>query len=55
MRQGAKVSVRMSKGADRAGKYVGKETNRGEWYIIQPHEKGAATFKARPSQVTLLK
>jgi hypothetical protein len=54
MRQGAKVSVKMSKGPNRDGKYVGKETNRGEWYIIQPHEKGAAPFKARPSQVSPL-
>lgn len=55
MRKGAQVTVRMTKGPNREGKFVGREESRGEWYVIQPHEKGAATFKARPSQVTEVK
>lgn len=51
MKKGTQVRVKMSKGPDRVGKYVGKEEARGEWYVIQPPEKGSATFKARPSQV----
>jgi hypothetical protein len=55
MKKGTKVTVRMSKGPSREGKYVGREESRGEWFVIQPPEKGAATFKARPSQVTEVK
>lgn len=54
MRNGMKVTVKMPKGPNREGKYVGEESNRGTWYVIQPHEKGAAPFKARPSSVTPL-
>lgn len=54
MRIGAKVTVRMPRGENREGKYIGKETARGEWYIIQPHDKAAQPFKARPSMVTPL-
>lgn len=54
MRKGAQVTVKMSKGADRVGKFVGEETNRGTWFIIQPPEKGSLPFKARPSTVTPL-
>lgn len=49
MKLHTKVNVKMCRGADRSGKLVGKETNRGEWYIIKGAE--GATFKARPSQV----
>ena len=50
MRKGEKVTVRMPKGANREGKFVGRETNRGEWWVIQ--ELGSKkTFKARPSMV----
>lgn len=52
MKKNTKVSVRMPKGASREGKIVGEETNRGLWYVIQPPEKGAATFKARAAMVT---
>jgi hypothetical protein len=52
MRKGQKVTVRMPKGPNREGKYVGEETNRGTWYIIQPPEKGAQPFKVRPATVT---
>ena len=52
MRKGQKVTVKMPKGPDREGKYIGEESKRGTWYIIQPPEKGAATFKARPASVT---
>lgn len=50
MRQGAKVSVKMSKGPNRTGKFVRKESNRGEWYVIK--DDGGGEFKARPSTVT---
>ena len=52
MRKGQQVTVKMPKGPNRNGKYVGEETNRGTWYIIQPPTKGAPTFKARPASVT---
>lgn len=52
MRKGQKVTVRMPKGPNREGKYVGEEEKRGTWYVIQPPEKGAQTFRARPSTVT---
>lgn len=52
MRQGSKVSVKMPKGAPRTGKFVRRETNRGEWLVIKD-EKGGE-FKARPASVTEL-
>lgn len=54
IRKGAKVTVRMTKGENREGKFVGEETNRGTWYVIQPHEKGAQPFRVRPACVTPL-
>jgi hypothetical protein len=54
IRRGAKVTVKMAKGPNREGKYVGEEENRGTWYVIQPHEKGSQPFKARPANVTPL-
>jgi hypothetical protein len=54
MRKGAKVTVKMPRGANREGKFVGEETNRGTWYIIQPPEKGAQPFRVRPAAVTPL-
>lgn len=53
MKLNTKVTVRMSKGPNRTGKLILKESNRGEWYVIR--EDGTKLeFKARPSQVTAI-
>lgn len=53
MKKGTAVRVRMPRGGEREGKFVGvHDTERGQWYEIKPPEKGAVTFRARPSMVT---
>lgn len=54
MKKGTKVAVKMPKGPNREGKFVGEVTNRGTWYVIKPHDKGAMEFKVRPATVTPL-
>lgn len=53
MKKGTSVTVRMPRGAERTGRYVGVvDSARGQFFVIKPHEKSAQTFKARPSCVT---
>ena len=54
MKNGTSVSVRTPRGTVKLGKLVKKDTTgtRGEYWVIKPHEKGAETFKARPSMCT---
>jgi hypothetical protein len=53
MKKGTSVEARTPRGTIKTGKYQTTETGaKGQWFVIKPHEKGAPTFKARPSMVT---
>ena len=54
MKNGTHVEVRTPRGTTKTGKVQSKDTTgkRGEYWVIKPHEKGAPTFRARPSMCT---